>query len=232
MKLEKQATLDRISELGLLAVLRGPSPDLTLQAVGALVEEGVYGIEITFTTPNALEVVRNLHEKFGDDIMLGMGTLTRPEHAEAANEAGARFIVSPHCDEVLARAMTDTGLAVMIGAYTPSEIMRARQLGSDVVKLFPGSQGGPKYLKALRGPYPDIPIMPTGGVNAENLTEWFNAGAFGVGAGSALCPRAWMEERRLDEIKVRAASFVEAVRLARSPETDVGEGRKDRSPDD
>jgi len=215
--MSKETTLDTIRQLGLLSVLRGPSPDLTLQMVDALVDGGVRGIEITFTTPNALEVVKSLDHRFGDQILLGMGTLTKPEQATAAKEAGARFLVSPHCEKKLAAAMKTTGLPIMLGALSPSEVVLSRSMGSDVVKLFPGSLGGPKYLKALRGPFPDIPIMPTGGVSKENVGDWFTAGAFAVGAGSNLCPTALAQERRFDEITAIAKAFVSAVASARIP---------------
>ncbi|UCF61605.1 MAG: bifunctional 4-hydroxy-2-oxoglutarate aldolase/2-dehydro-3-deoxy-phosphogluconate aldolase [Anaerolineaceae bacterium] len=211
----KNDTLSRISNLGLLAVVRGPSLELTLQMVEALILGGVYGIEITFTTPNASEVVKILDETYGAQALLGMGTLTTIEHVEQAVEAGARFVVSPHCDEGLAQAMIDTGLATMVGAFTPSEILKAHRMGSDVVKLYPGSLGTPKYLKSLRGPFPDIPIMPTGGVDIENIGEWFAAGAFAVGAGSALCPSAWALEGRFEEMTKRAKAFVQEVERAR-----------------
>lgn len=213
--MSKEQTLSRVRELGLLAVLRGPSPDLTLKMVDALVAGGVLGIEITFTTPNAPEVVSQLHNKYGDEILLGMGTLTAPENAEEAKAAGAQFIVSPHCEDELAQAMVATGLGVMIGALTPSEVVKSYRLGSDVVKIFPGSLGGPSYMKALRGPFPDIPMMPTGGVNADNLANWFAAGAVAVGAGSQLCPRAWAEAGRFDDITGRAKEFVKAIEQAR-----------------
>lgn len=214
---QKQETLERVQQLGLLAVIRGPSPEVTLQMVDALVAGGVRGIEITFTTPNALEVVKSLDRRFGDQILLGMGTLTKPEQAAAAKEAGARFLVSPHCEKSLAGAMKETGLPIMLGALTPSEVILSRKLGSDVVKLFPGSLGGPEYLKALRGPFPDIPIMPTGGVSQDNVGDWFAAGAFAVGAGSNLCPTALAQERRFGEITALAKAFVQAVASARSP---------------
>lgn len=215
--MSKQTTLDTIRQLGLLSVLRGPSLDLTLQMVDALVAGGVRGIEITFTTPNALEVVKSLDRRFGDQILLGMGTLTKPEQAAAAKEAGARFLVSPHYEKSLAGAMKETGLPIMLGALTPSEVILSRKLGSDVVKLFPGSLGGPEYLKALRGPFPDIPIMPTGGVSQDNVSDWFAAGAFAVGAGSNLCPTALAQERRFGKITALAKAFVQAVASARSP---------------
>jgi 2-dehydro-3-deoxyphosphogluconate aldolase/(4S)-4-hydroxy-2-oxoglutarate aldolase len=214
-EMSKDDTLSKISTLGLLAVLRGPSLELTLKMVEALIDGGVYGIEITFTTPEASEVVRLLDETYGSQILLGMGTLTAIEHVEQAVEAGARFIVSPHCEEKLARSMIATELATMIGAFTPSEIMKARRLGSDIVKLYPGSLGTPKYLRSLRGPFPDVPIMPTGGVNLENIQDWFAAGAFAVGAGTALCPSTWAMENRFQEITERAQAFVKEVERAR-----------------
>ena len=176
------------------------------------------GIEITYTTPQATEVVRELDEKYGEAVLLGMGTLTLPEHAQSAKHAGARFIVSPHCDDELAQAMVATGLLVMIGALTPSEVVRARRLGAHVVKLFPGSLGGPDYLRSLRGPYPDIPFMPTGGVGADNIAEWFAAGAIAVGAGSGLSPPAWAKEGRFSDITEQARSYVAAVEKARPPQ--------------
>lgn len=212
---DKEKTLARVRELGLLAVIRGPSPEVTLKTVDALVEGGVLGIEITYTTPQAENVVRTLDEKFGEKILLGMGTLTRLEQVNEAKAAGARFIVSPHLEINLAEAMVASGLGVMIGALTPSEVVQAFNMGSDVVKVFPGSLGGPGYMKALRGPFPDIPMMPTGGVNPDNLVAWFQAGAIAVGAGSSLCPASWAKEGRFSEITQRAKEFVAAVDLAR-----------------
>ena len=213
--MSKDDTLSRISTLGLLAVLRGPSLELTLKMVEALIVGGVYGIEITFTTPEASEVVRILDETYGSKILLGMGTLTTIEHVEQAVDAGAHFIVSPHCEEELTRAMIATELVTMIGAFTPSEIMKAHRLGSDIVKLYPGSLGTPKYLRSLRGPFPNISIMPTGGVNIDNIKEWFAAGAFAVGAGTALCPSAWALEGRFQEMTERAKAFVKEVERVR-----------------
>ena len=213
--MDKKETLEKIKDLGLLAVIRGPSAELTVRMVEALVAGGVLGIEITYSTPGAAGVVRTLAGKFGDEILLGMGTLTEIEQVAEAQDAGARFIVSPHCEEALGGAMVASQLGVMIGALTPSEVMQAYRLGADVVKIFPGSLGGPAYLKALHGPFPHIPMMPTGGVNAENLGDWFAAGAFAVGAGSELCPPAWAKEGRFSDITVRAGEFVKALEKVR-----------------
>jgi 2-dehydro-3-deoxyphosphogluconate aldolase / (4S)-4-hydroxy-2-oxoglutarate aldolase len=212
----KTETLSKIKQLGLLAVLRGPSPEMTLKMVDALVAGGVYGIEITYSTPNAAEVVKSLVQNYGAEILLGMGTLTEPEQAGEAVQAGANFLVSPHCEKTLAEAMVATGLPVMIGALTPSEVLQAYRFGSDVVKIFPGSLVGPEYIKALRGPYPYIPMMPTGGVTFENVADWFAAGVFAVGAGSNLCPTAWAKAGRFADITTTARAFVEAVNQAKT----------------
>ena len=211
----KEETLAKLKQIGLIAVIRGPSVDLTLEMVAALVKGGVQGIEITYTTPNAPQVVKELDRQFGEQIVLGMGTLTEPEQAEEAQQAGARFLVSPICDAGLGAAMVATGLPVMIGALTPSEVYQAHRMGSDVVKVFPGSLVGPAYIKALKGPFPNIEIMPTGGVSVENVADWFAAGVFGVGAGSELCPTAWAKEGRFAQIEQRAREFVKAVQAAR-----------------
>lgn len=214
--MNKQETLARLKEIGLVAVIRGPSPELTIKMVEALIAGGVTGIEITYSTPNAAEVAKSLKAAFEDRIMLGMGTLTRPEQAEEAKSAGARFIVSPICEAELGRAMVTSGLATMIGALTPTEVYQAYCLGSDVVKIFPGSLVGPAYIKALKGPFPQIPMMPTGGVSKENVGEWFAAGVFGVGAGSELCPPQWAKEGRFADITQRASEFKRAVDQARA----------------
>lgn len=213
--MNKAETLQKIREVGLLAVIRGPSKELTLEMVAALVAGGVTGIEITYTTPNAAEVVAALAQRFGDEIVLGMGTLIEPAQAAEAAQAGAQFLVSPHTEPALAQAMVATGLPVMMGALTPTEVMASRQLGSDVVKLFPGSLGGPEYMKALKGPFPNVPMMPTGGVDIDNIADWFAAGAVAVGAGSQLCPKNLAVAGKFDEITAIARSFATAVAEAR-----------------
>jgi len=213
--MEKEKILQKIEEIGVLAVLRGPSPDLTIKMVAALIEGGVTGIEITYSTPNAAGVVRSLDQEFGSEILLGMGTLIVPGQVEEAVDAGAKFLVSPHTEESLASTMAGCGLPIMMGALTPSEVMQARAYGSDVVKVFPGSLGGPAYMKALKGPFPDIPMMPTGGVNENNLGDWFSAGAFAVGAGSNLCPKELALAGEFGKITAIAKSFIAAVQAAR-----------------
>ncbi len=214
--MSKVVVLEKVKELGLLAVIRGPSPDLTIKMVAALVDGGVTGIEITYSTPNAEDVVSKLSRIFGSRILLGMGTLTRPEQAQSARDAGASFLVSPVSDPDLVRSMVDSGLLTMVGAFTPTEVFQAYNMGADVIKIFPGSLGGPAYVRALKGPLPDIPIMPTGGVSASNLAEWFSTGVVAVGAGSELCPPQLAKEGKFDQITERAAEFVKLVQTARA----------------
>lgn len=214
--MSKETVLERIAELGAIAVIRGPSETLTLQMVEALVAGSITAIEITYSTPNAESVVAALTRRFGDAVLLGMGTLTAPHQAAAAQAAGAQFLVSPVCEPDLIAAMTATGLATMAGALTPTEVLRAYRLGSDVVKVFPGSLAGPAYIKALKGPFPYIPLMPTGGVSVDNVGEWFAAGVVAVGAGSELCPPQLARDGRFDEITSRAAAFARRVAEVRS----------------
>jgi 2-dehydro-3-deoxyphosphogluconate aldolase/(4S)-4-hydroxy-2-oxoglutarate aldolase len=213
--MDKRERLEQIKALGLLAVIRGPSPELTLQMVDALVAGGVQGIEITYSTPHAEAVVAQLHAKYGDQIALGMGTLTDPAQAAQAKAAGAAFLVSPICEADLVAAMVSSGLVVMAGALTPTEVFAAHRLGCDIVKVFPGSLTGPGYIKALHGPFPQIPLMPTGGVSLGNIGEWFAAGVVAVGAGSEMCPPELARQGKFSEISRRAGEFVAAVAAAR-----------------
>jgi 2-dehydro-3-deoxyphosphogluconate aldolase/(4S)-4-hydroxy-2-oxoglutarate aldolase len=209
--MDKGTTLDRMRAGGIIAVLRSPSYQAALDTTAALLAAGLVGIEITFSTPDALKVARALRDRHGDDIVLGMGTLTDPAQVAASRDAGAEFLVSPHIDAELAAAMAASGLAAVIGALTPSEVVQALKRGADVVKIFPGSLVGPGYLKALRGPFGEIPLMPTGGVTPENVPQWFAAGAFAVAAGGSLCPADLVQRGEFAEITRRAAQFVAAV---------------------
>ena len=212
--MEPDLTLKRTGELGLLAVLRGESRAAALDVAGALIEGGVLGIEVTFTTPEAHQVIRDLDEEYGDRILLGAGTVTTREQVERSAESGATFLVSPGCDPELLPEMLGTGLLVLPGTLTPSEVMLARRLGAQAVKLFPGSLGGPSYLKALLGPFPGVPFVPTGGVSLGNIADWFAAGALAVGAGGALAPPS-LGSRGRDAVVENARQFAEAVSAAR-----------------
>jgi 2-dehydro-3-deoxyphosphogluconate aldolase/(4S)-4-hydroxy-2-oxoglutarate aldolase len=201
------AVLDRVRSVGIIAVVRAPDPETAVAAGIALVAGGVTGLEITYSTPEAPRVIRELADRFGDDALIGAGTVVTEEHARLAADAGARFLVSPGTTAELTASMKDTGLAVMTGALTPSEVMHALALRTDVVKIFPASLGGPSYVRALRGPFPDAPLMPTGGVTPENVAEWVGAGAIALGAGGDLVPAAALAAGDMAEIERRARSF-------------------------
>jgi 2-dehydro-3-deoxyphosphogluconate aldolase / (4S)-4-hydroxy-2-oxoglutarate aldolase len=158
-----------LEQAGILAVLRAPSAEHAVRAVDALVAGGVLGIEITYSTPDAADAIAEAARRHGDAIYLGAGTVLTAAQAHEAAEAGATFLVSPGTDEAVVAAMRGTGVAAFSGALTPSEVMAALRLGVDAVKIFPASLGGPAYLKALRGPFPDVAFMPTGGLSA---TGW------------------------------------------------------------
>lgn len=211
--MNRKQTLDRVRDLGLLAVVRGESRGAAVEVSEALVEGGVLGIELTFTTPDAHLAIRDLKEEYGELILLGAGTVTTREQVNQATEAGATFLVSPGCDPDLLPTMLETELLVLPGIMTPSEVLLARRLGAEAVKLFPGSSGGPSYLKALLGPFPDVPFVPTGGVSIENIVDWFTAGAFAVGAGGSLAP-ASLNGRNRSEVVENARRFAETVRVA------------------
>lgn len=202
--------LSRARATGVLAVLRAPSPELALEASEAIIRGGVTGIEVTFSTPDAPAVIRELIARHGDAAYIGAGTVTTAEQASLAADAGAEFLVSPGTLPSLTRAMLDTERVVMTGAMTPTEVMGALELGVDVVKIFPASLGGPSYLGALRGPFPDAPLMPTGGVTPDNLADWFRAGAVAVGAGGDLANGASLVASDWADIEQRSARFAAA----------------------
>jgi 2-dehydro-3-deoxyphosphogluconate aldolase/(4S)-4-hydroxy-2-oxoglutarate aldolase len=199
-----------------VAVVRGKSDDLVLKAVRAALDGGVNVIEITFTVPNALEIIRRLAAEIGDDVILGAGTVLTPEAAINAVEAGARFIVSPSTHPAVIAAAKAAGVAVCPGALTPTEVITAWQAGADLIKIFPANVMGPKYLKDLHGPFPDIPFMPTGGVNLETAHEYLANGAVALGVGGDLINARLMEDGNFEEITGRARRFRRVVEAFRS----------------
>jgi 2-dehydro-3-deoxyphosphogluconate aldolase/(4S)-4-hydroxy-2-oxoglutarate aldolase len=192
-------TLTAVREAGVLAVVRAPSASGAVRAVDALVAGGVTGIEITYSTPEVPRVLAALRARYGEEIVLGAGTLLEPSQAAEAVDAGARFLVSPGLDDEVV------------------EVMRALRLGVDVVKIFPGALVGPAYLRSLRGPFPTVPFMPTGGVSADNVGEWLASGAVAVGAGGELASNADIAVGRWDVIQANAMRFSAALLAARAP---------------
>ena len=205
-----------------VAVIRAREASAAISAAHALREGGVHHLEITFTTPDAAGVIEQVLAdlaELAEDAVVGAGTLTTTDQVTQAVEAGARFLVSPGAHPPVAEAMRRAGVPMMLGAVTPTEVMAAEALGADVVKLFPGSIGGPAYLRALRGPFPDVVFMPTGGVSDGNVREWLDSGAFCLGVGGDLVPRGLLEAGDWPGITARARAFVAAASAASTSET-------------
>jgi len=213
---KRDEVLQRIRDLGIVAVVRGRDTAQVLQAVRALVAGGVRGIEVTFTVPEPVNTIEKVNAEFGEDICLGAGTVLTTEDALSAIDVGAIYIVSPGTNAEIIRLCNEEDIAVMPGAMTPTEVITAYQFGADVVKLFPAGFLGIPYLKALRGPFPNIAIIPTGGVSVDNAGEWLAAGAFALGAGSSLVLKDAMAEGQYDRITERAREFVAAIHAFRA----------------
>ena len=177
--------LKSLNEAAVVAVIRAPSADAAVAMSHALVRGGVTGVEVTFTTPGAADAIARVRKEL-PNALVGAGTVLAAAELGAACDAGAKFLVSPHFDPELLEQARARGVPYLPGALTPTEIVRAWKAGAACVKLFPGSAVGPGYVKAIRGPLPDVPLMPTGGVDEKNLVEWLKAGVIAVGMGGAL----------------------------------------------
>jgi len=211
MTKNKQHIVDGILECGVVAVVRAESADLALKAIEAALEGGVNVIEVTFTVPGALELIKTLAQKIGKDALLGAGTVLAPQTATDAIEAGAKFIVSPSTSLAVMEAARRKGVPVFPGALTPTEVVTAWQAGADIVKIFPANVMGPSYLKDLHGPLPQVKFMPTGGVNLDTAMDFLNCGAAALGVGGDLINKQLMAEGRFEEITERARKFRDIV---------------------
>jgi len=187
-----------------------------MAVVEALVQAGLTVAEITMTVPNAIDAIASVEKRFGGEVLVGAGTVTDAETVRRAVDAGAEFIVSPCLVPEVIDAARRAEVAVLPGALTPTEVFQAFRLGGDMVKVFPAqSVGGAAYLRALRGPFPDIPFVPTGGVTLDNVREMFDAGAAAVGVGSELVSKDALARRDYAAIGKLAGQFLAAARKAR-----------------
>jgi 2-dehydro-3-deoxyphosphogluconate aldolase/(4S)-4-hydroxy-2-oxoglutarate aldolase len=207
--------LKRLLNCGVVAVLRLASIEPLTQIARALIEGGVTSIELTMTTPNALEGIARLSSEFGNDAMIGVGTVLDALTCRKAIDAGARYVVSPGFDEAVHATTKAHGKLSLPGAMTPTEILRAWNAGADIVKVFPSTALGPGYFKDVLAPLPHVRLMPTGGVEAKNVGDWLRAGAVCVGAGSNLVPKNAIEKKDWTAIRENARAFIDAVRAAR-----------------
>jgi 2-dehydro-3-deoxyphosphogluconate aldolase/(4S)-4-hydroxy-2-oxoglutarate aldolase len=200
--------LTRVLSKGLVAILRSTSSDQLVDTAAALADGGIDIVEVTFTVPNALEIISALKKKLGSRMLVGAGTVLDPETARAAILAGAEFIVSPTVNTAVIDLCHRYDKLVFPGAFTPTEILTAWEAGADVVKVFPADGVGPAYLKALKGPFPQIRMMPTGGVNLNTMADFLAAGACAVGLGSSLAPAASIAAGDFAAIRRNAVEFV------------------------
>ncbi|HXH05555.1 MAG TPA: bifunctional 4-hydroxy-2-oxoglutarate aldolase/2-dehydro-3-deoxy-phosphogluconate aldolase [Vicinamibacterales bacterium] len=212
----RAAALEAIRASGLIPIIRARSSESAARAAETLVEAGIGVVEITMTVPGALEVIRDVAARLGGRALVGAGTVTEAATARAAIEAGARFLVTPGlCLDVLEVARAED-VASIPGVLTPTEILAALRAGADLLKIFPVAPvGGPAYLRALRGPFPDAPLVPTGGVALESIPDYFAAGAFAVGVGGELVSRAALEQGDFSALAALAARYTAAVEAGR-----------------
>ncbi len=211
----KQDVLHKIREVGVVAVIRAESADQAVKISRACVEGGIPAIELTFTVPGAESVLKELAKTFKkEELILGAGTVLDSQTARIAILAGATYIVSPGFDLETAQMCNLYQVPYMPGCLTITEMLNALKSGVDIVKLFPGSAFGPSYVKAVRGPLPDINIMPTGGVSLDNVDEWIKNGVVAVGVGGELTAPA--KKGDYEGVRKNAVLFVEAVKRARS----------------
>ena len=204
------ASLERLRTERVVAVIRAPGPKGALAAAEALIEGGLRVMEVTYSTPGAGSVIAEVTRGQAPGVLVGAGTVRRAPEVADAVASGARFIVSPGIEPAVIEAAKEAGVMAIPGALTATEILGARALGADAVKLFPASIGGPGLLRALREPFPEVAFVPSGGVRLDNLEEWFAAGALAVAAGSSLCSREDIEAGRFDAIRERAARYAAA----------------------
>ena len=210
-----KSIIRRIGEVGVLLVVRCETEEEAVPAVRAVLEGGLRAIEVTFTVPGAPGVIRRLKHDLGESVLLGAGSITNAEAAEDAVDAGASFLVAPNTDERVIGAAKRLEVPMIPGAFTPTEALRAWDLGADAVKIFPVSLSGAHYIWTLRSLLPHTPLIPAGGIDERNVGEYFRAGAFAVGAGGHLFDRKRLQAKDWAGMTEVAKHFSTVVKSAR-----------------
>ncbi len=211
----KQEILSKIKAGGLVAVVRADSAEQAVKITEACIAGGVAAIEVTFTVPGAAELIKDLSKKYNSgEIIIGAGTVLDPETARTAILAGAQYVVSPYLNKEVVALCNRYQVASMPGAMTIKEVVECMECGADIVKIFPGELFGPSIIKAIKGPIPYAPLMPTGGVSLENVGEWIKAGAQAVGVGGNLIAGA--KKGDYESITTIARQFIEKIKEARA----------------
>lgn len=212
----KENILRVIIDCGVVAVVRVGSAWEALEVCPAIARGGVKPVEVTMTVPNAIDVIKEFKSTVKDEVLVGAGTVLDPETARAAILAGVDYIVTPTLNLKVIEMCHRYGKVVIPGAFTPTEILTAWEAGADIVKVFPAGVAGPQYLRDIKGPLPQVRLLPTGGVTLENTPDFIKAGAVAVAVGTALVDKKLVAEKKFDLITERARQFVEAVRKARA----------------
>lgn len=212
--IQKLETLKKIMDCGLVAVVRAENSEQACKIADACIAGGVAGIEVTFTVPGAADVIRDLAKKYSSgEIVIGAGTVLDPETARIAILAGAQYIVSPSVNLETIKLCNRYQIPVMPGAMTIEGVIAAMEAGADIVKVFPGEAFGPSFIKAIKGPLPQAPLMPTGGVSLDNVAEWIKVGCIAVGVGGNLTGGAKTGDYQ--SITDIGKAFIEKIRQAR-----------------
>lgn len=213
--MDKEIILKRITDCGIVAVVRAENSDMAKKITEACIKGGVAAIEVTFTVPGAHHVIEELSYEYShEDIILGAGTVMDSETARIAILSGANYIVSPYLNTEVVKTCNRYKIAAMPGAMTLKEVVEAMEAGADIIKIFPGEAFGPKIIKAIKGPIPYAKLMPTGGVDIDNVAEWIKAGAVAVGAGGALTAGAKTGD--YDSVTRLGMEFVRRIKEARA----------------
>jgi 2-dehydro-3-deoxyphosphogluconate aldolase/(4S)-4-hydroxy-2-oxoglutarate aldolase len=216
MSMTKLEQMRRIEACGIVAIIRANSANELIDAAAAIHAGGVSVIEVTMTTPNALQVISDVSSAYGDSILVGAGSVLDAETARAVMLAGAEFIVSPVTKADVIEICNRYSKVVIPGAFTPTEILTAWEAGADYVKVFPSSGVGASYIKDVKAPLPHIPLVPTGGINAENAAAFISAGATALGVGSSLVNNQLIETGQFESLTERARELSAEVQRARS----------------
>ncbi len=209
--MEKSKTLEALIDNGVFAVVRMTDSSKLLNTVSALCDGGIKNIEITLTVPNAAEMISSVRSRFSNEIIVGAGTVTSVEEAESVIKSGAEFIVSPILNPAVIDVCMKYGIPVAPGCYTPTEIFRGWKAGADIIKVFPATSLGPAFFKDIRAVFPQIKLMPTGGVSIDNVGEWFKAGACAVALGSNLLDKKAIAENKFEIITETAKRLMDNV---------------------
>ncbi len=209
----------RVLEVGIVPVVRAISAKQAISAAVAVAAGGITIVEVTMTVPGALDAISQLIKTLGSEVIVGAGTVLDAQAARQCFDAGAEFLVSPGLDLGTIKAAQDAGKLIMAGALTPTEVITAWKAGADFVKVFPASAvGGPAYLKALRGPLPQVPLVPTGGVNLNTAADFLRAGASALGVGGELVLAAALKSGETAQITALARQYLEIVQQVREAE--------------